>query len=97
MLVLAGASGEPASCPLGSPLQVRFRQGGERIRPAGDAHTRELRDLLQRAGIPPWQRAGIPLIFSGDELMAVADLWSSDAGRRLFEGMGVHLRWQRPD
>jgi tRNA(Ile)-lysidine synthase len=97
MLVLAGASGEPASCPLDSPLQVRFRQGGERIRPAGDAHTRELRDLLQRAGIPPWQRAGIPLIFSGDELMAVADLWSSDAGRRLFESMGVHLRWQRPD
>lgn len=79
------------------PLRVRFRRGGERIKPVGDAHTRELRDLLQRAGIPPWQRAWIPLLFRGDELLAVADLWSSEAGRTFFEKAGAQPHWRRSD
>lgn len=95
-LLLEDASGKPTPRPLAPPLLVRFRRGGERIRPAGDAHTRELRDLLQGAGIPPWQRARIPLVFRGDELVAVADLWSSDAGRALFESASAHPRWHRP-
>ena len=94
-LALEDSTGKPI--PLDPPLQVRFRRGGERIKPAGDAHTRELRDLLQRAGIPPWQRARIPLVFRGDELLAVADLWSSAEGRALFESIGARPRWQRPD
>ena len=56
-------------------MQLRFRRGGERLKPAGSAHTRELRDLLQGAGIPPWQRARLPLVFRGAQLWAVADLW----------------------
>ncbi|HET9836115.1 MAG TPA: tRNA lysidine(34) synthetase TilS, partial [Rhodanobacteraceae bacterium] len=96
-LVLEDAAGNPVSLPLDPPLHVRFRRGGERIKPAGDAHTRELRDLLQRAGIPPWQRARIPLIFGCDELLAVANLWSSEVGRRYFEQAGAQPRWQRPD
>lgn len=79
------------------PLRVRFRRGGERIKPVGDAHTRELRDLLQRAGIPPWQRAWIPLVFRGDELLAVADLWSSEAGRTFFENAGAQPHWRGSD
>ena len=61
------------------PLTVRYRRGGERIRPAGTAHTRELRLLLQEAGVPPWLRERIPLVFRGDELIAVSDLFRSDA------------------
>ncbi|MBN8888302.1 MAG: tRNA lysidine(34) synthetase TilS [Rudaea sp.] len=60
-------------------LTVRYRRGGERIRPAGMAHTRELRLLLQEAGVPPWLRERIPLICRGDKLIAVADLFRSDA------------------
>jgi tRNA(Ile)-lysidine synthase len=63
-------------------LHVRYRRGGEAIKPAGDAHTRELRTLLQESGIPPWQRERIPLIYAGDELLAVGDLFLSDAGAR---------------
>src|SRR5690348_2722858 len=94
-LALEDSTGKPLPCD--PPLQVRFRRGGERIKPAGDAHTRELRDLLQRAGIPPWQRARIPLILRDDELLAVADLWCSAKGRALFESIGARPRWQRPD
>jgi tRNA(Ile)-lysidine synthase len=95
-LLLEDASGQ-SSPQMPGPLHVRFREGGERIKPAGDAHTRELRDLLQRAGIPPWERGRIPLIFRGNELIAVADLWTSEAGLVLFEQSGGKPRWHRPD
>lgn len=96
-LVLVDANGNPGPHRLDPPLKVRLRRGGERIKPAGDAHTRELRHLLQGAGIPPWQRARIPLVSHGDELIAVADLWCSGTGRALFQGVGAHPRWLRAD
>src|SRR5690606_30562281 len=37
-------------------LQVRFRAGGERFKPAGDAHHRTLKAWLQRRGVVPWMR-----------------------------------------
>ncbi len=52
-------------------LEVRFRRGGERFRPAGRAHRRRLKSLLQEAGVPPWHRAGLPLLYRADELVAV--------------------------
>ena len=77
------------------PLRVRFRRGGERIRPVGDPHTRELRDLFQRDGVPPWQRGRIPLVFDGDELIAVGNLWIAAVGKALFDGIAAELVWQR--
>ena len=93
-LVLEDASGKSSRHPLDASLRVNFRRGGERIKPAGDAHTRELRDLLQRAGIPPWQRPRIPLIFRDNEILAVADLWASETGRSYFEQIGAKPRWR---
>lgn len=61
------------------PLTIRFRTGGERIKPVGRAHTMELKKLSQEAAIPPWQRSRIPLIYLGDELIAVAGYWTADA------------------
>lgn len=59
-------------------LTVGFRQGGERFRPVGRAHSQELKKLLQDAGIPPWQRDRLPLLFLGSEekrqLLAVVGL-----------------------
>jgi tRNA(Ile)-lysidine synthase len=79
---------------LAAPLQVRLRRGGERIKPAGDAHTRELRDLFQQARLPPWQRQACPLLYADDELVAVADRWVSDGGAAIFEQAGVSPRWR---
>lgn len=59
-------------------VDVRWRYGGERIRPAGQRHHRELKALLREAGIPPWLRDRIPLLWVGDKLAAVADLWVAD-------------------
>ena len=100
-------SGEPLCLPDGgmlslhddgarltTPLQVRLRRGGERIRPAGDAHTRELRALFQHGGMPPWQRAGCPLLYEQRELVAVADRWINARGVSIFESSGSQPQWQ---
>ena len=50
---------------------IRFRQGGEHIQLQGQQHHKSLKHLFQEWGIPPWQRGRIPLVFVGDELVAV--------------------------
>lgn len=97
MLSTVPASTSPgATTPLDRPLEVRLRRGGERIKPAGDAHTRELRDLFQQARVPPWLRGRCPLIYADDELVAIADLWMSARGVAIFAAWGARPRWLRP-
>ncbi len=55
----------------GRRVEVRFRQGGETCKPAGDVHTRQLKKLLQQWQVPPWQRSRIPLVYVDGELAAV--------------------------
>nr|WP_211200159.1 tRNA lysidine(34) synthetase TilS [Rhodanobacter sp. B2A1Ga4] len=83
-----------ADVRLTEPLQVRLRRGGERIKPDGDAHTRELRDLFQQAHLPPWQRHACPLLYAGDELIAVADRWTSTRGAAIFRQAGAWPHWR---
>ena len=77
-------------------LTLRLRRGGERIRPAGHTHTRELHDLFREAHVPPWLRPRCPLIYLDSELIAVADLWQSKRWQALFAAIDVQPRWQRP-
>jgi tRNA(Ile)-lysidine synthase len=72
-------------------LELRYRHGGEKFRPKGQSHTRELKKLLQEAGIVPWMRDRIPLLYSGGKLVAVADLWlAADAA----SNPGVAIHWE---
>ena len=57
------------------PLTVRFRRGGERAQPSGRARSQTLKKLFQEHGVPPWERDRLPLLYVGDRLAAVADLW----------------------
>ena len=63
----------------GKKLQIKFRQGGEKIKPAGQPHTHTLKNLFQQQAVPPWQRERIPLLYLGDELIAVCGYWIADA------------------
>ena len=76
-------------------LTVRMRQGGEEIKPAGQAHTRKLKKLLQEAAVVPWLRDQLPLVYAGDDLVAVGDLWvAADAAA----DDGLSIAWEgRPD
>ena len=56
-------------------LTVSFRKGGEKFHPSNRQHSQSLKKLFQEAGIPPWIRDSIPLLYLGDELIAVCGLW----------------------
>lgn len=73
-------------------LQLRRRQGGERLRPANRNGSCSLKKLLQEAGIPPWWRERWPLLYKDDEIVAVPGVcvclgWWSENG-------GFQLNWQ---
>ena len=73
--LVSGASRGLSNAIVERGLSIRARTGGESIKPAGQAHTRKLKKLLQDTGVVPWMRDRLPLVFAGDELVAVADLW----------------------
>ena len=60
---------------LNEKLKVTFRKGGEAFHPAERKHSQSLKKLLQEAGIPPWERDVIPLVYFDEELIAVGGLW----------------------
>jgi tRNA(Ile)-lysidine synthase len=60
---------------------LRFRQGGERFHPSNRNHSQSLKKLLQEAGVPPWERDAIPLLYHGEELVAVIGYWVAKACR----------------
>jgi len=55
-------------------VHLRSRAGGERFQVAIDRPRRALKSVLRDAGIPPWERRGLPLVFCGDALAAVPGL-----------------------
>lgn len=58
-----------------STVTINFRTGGETIRLPGREGAHSLKKLYQEAGIPPWERQLIPLIYLDGKLAAVGDLW----------------------
>ena len=72
-------------------LSVRYRHGGEEIRPAGHKVTRKLKKLLQEEGVLPWMRDRLPLLYAGERLVAVADLWVAD---ECTAENGLTIDWQ---
>lgn len=58
-------------------LIVRFRSGGERLKPFGKKHHRSLKNLFQEADVPPWERDRIPLLYCEDQLISVLGYWNA--------------------
>lgn len=76
-------------------LQVTLGETGVTLRPVGSTHHRRLRLLYQEAGIPPWLRPLCPVIRDADgRLLAVADLWQTDAGQALFRRLHRQPAWR---
>jgi tRNA(Ile)-lysidine synthase len=76
-------------------VSVRLRVGGERIRLAADRPRRTLKGILRDAGMPPWQRESLPLVFCGESLAAVPGI-GVDVGYQAPAGTpGYSIRWFR--
>jgi len=71
-------------------MRLAVREGGEKIHPFNQSHTRKLKKLLQEEGVVPWMRDRVPLVYVDDALVAVGDLWiAKDAVAE----PGVAVRW----
>ncbi len=76
-------------------VRVAWRRGGERCQPSGRAQHHSLKKLFQEAGIPPWERDRIPLIYIGDELAMIPGLWVCEPFRAAADEEGVVIDWQQ--
>lgn len=73
------------------PLQIRYREGGERLHLPERGH-RDLKRLLNERGVPGFVRGRLPLLYQGEQLLAVANLQGLNGNAR----EGWHLQWQPP-
>lgn len=63
-----------ASAWLRRPMILRVRSGGEALRLVSEGPRRTVRNLLQEAGVPPWKRERLPMLYLDDVLVAVPGL-----------------------
>jgi tRNA(Ile)-lysidine synthase len=96
-------SGSDAPIPfppvtLGGQLYVSYRMGGERIRLKGREGHHELKDLFQAAGIPPWIRSRMPLLYKDDLLISIGGVWTNEEATSITSLFGkLHPRWIPPE
>ncbi|MDH3318850.1 MAG: tRNA lysidine(34) synthetase TilS [Betaproteobacteria bacterium] len=75
-------------------VTLRARVGGERLQLDARRPRRTLKNLFQEAGVPPWRRERLPLLYCDDELVWVPELgvaagWQAARGAR-----GVVPEWR---
>ena len=90
-------SGDDAECVAldRQEVSVRLRVGGERIRLAHGRPRRALKGILRDAGMPPWQRESLPLVFCGDALAAVPGIGVDTVFQAPAGTAGYTIRWRR--
>ncbi len=83
------------------PLEFNFdnysissRTGGESINLATRGGSHSLKKLFQESGIPPWLRSSIPLLYQGNKLLAVGDLWLDENFQQQLKQSGSILTWE---
>jgi tRNA(Ile)-lysidine synthase len=74
-------------------LQIDFRKGGERLKPATNRPTRSLKYHYQGCDVPAWERARLPIVWAGKELLFAAGI-GMDC-HHFADGAGplIVLRW----
>ncbi len=76
------------------PLRLVPRRGGERLRTERDGSARNVAALFANAAVPVWERDSWPLLWRGDDLVAVPGI-AVDAAFRAGTGeAGYALQWQ---
>jgi tRNA(Ile)-lysidine synthase len=92
-LIRRHGEGIAAALLRASSLQVRVRQGGEVLRPSSGGRERTVRNLLQEATLPPWQRERLPFLYVDGELAAVPGLGVDAKFRARSDAFGFSLLW----
>ena len=75
-------------------LEVRARNGGERFQPGANRPRRALKGLLQEAGIPPWERERLPLLYQGEKLVFVPGVGVAAGAEPRPRERGLVVSWE---
>ena len=87
--------GDPVDIPPG--WQVDSRRSGGKIRLRESASRQTLKELFRQSGIPPWMRLSIPVLYWGDEAVAIGDWIIADRLKSWLDSNGLEYRWHPED
>jgi tRNA(Ile)-lysidine synthase len=93
-LRMAAQIGGLDAARLPQTLMVHRRGAGESLKPALRAKTQTVQHLCQSQGVLPWMRDAMPLVFAGDALIAIADLWLDARWCSLKGVAGLAIVWE---
>ncbi|HEX7633734.1 MAG TPA: tRNA lysidine(34) synthetase TilS [Noviherbaspirillum sp.] len=79
----------------GQDLLIRYRSGGETLKPAVNRPTKPLKHHYQALNIPAWERSRLPLVCTaGGQLLFAAGIGLNWRGLRGGSAHCVRLRWE---
>jgi len=78
---------------IGHGWAIGPRRSGARIRFQAEGPSRKLKKVLQEHPVPPWQRMSIPILYQGDEILAVGDWHFSAEFSQWLGSNNLKYRW----
>jgi tRNA(Ile)-lysidine synthase len=78
-------------------VTVRLRRGGERVQLSANGRHRTLKNLFQESAVPPWRRLQWPLLYSGDNLVAIPGIGETVEFKAMPDEPGLIVSWERFD
>jgi tRNA(Ile)-lysidine synthase len=75
-------------------LNIRYRRGGETLKPDENRPNRSLKSLFQTSQVPPWQRERLPLLFLNDELAMLPNIAVAAELKAKPDELGLQVIWQ---
>jgi tRNA(Ile)-lysidine synthase len=74
-------------------LEIDFRKGGERLKPAHNRPTRALKYHYQACNVPAWERERLPIVTAGKDLLFAAGIGMDCHHLSAGPGDRIRLRW----
>jgi tRNA(Ile)-lysidine synthase len=75
-------------------LIIRYRKGGEILKPEENRPSRSLKSLFQTSQVPPWQRERLPLLYLNDALAMLPNIALAAALKAKPDELGLLVNWQ---
>jgi tRNA(Ile)-lysidine synthase len=75
-------------------LLIRYREGGETIKPAENRPSRSLKSIFQTSGIPPWVRERLPILCLNSDLVILPEIAVDARFRATADEPGLVVNWQ---
>jgi tRNA(Ile)-lysidine synthase len=93
-LCFVAAAGEGVR--LSGKVMITLRAGGEKLRPNARRPARTLKNLLREAGLPPWLRERLPLVYVEGHLAWAAEIGADAAFQAGPDAAGWLISWRQP-